>query len=220
MNGILWSEQLDRIFMTNYESDPSLTWQYFGSSTGFMRQYPGMSDIPAARQYLCIVRMPMMFVVKPQMCLINLLGFYLLDKKKKIATKWGQGEWEPDLFDCRLRPWYLQAAASPKDMIILVDTSGSMTGVRKEIAKHVVLTLLDTLSENDFINIYKFSEKPIPVVPCFHDKLVQVRSSLAAFYSRLCCIRSYSFCRVLAPYMLITIIHRPIWRMFESCATE
>lgn len=59
-------------------------------------------------------------------------------------------------------------------MIILVDTSGSMTGVRKEIAKHVVLTLLDTLSENDFINIYKFSEKPIPVVPCFKDKLVQV----------------------------------------------
>ncbi|XP_046457590.1 voltage-dependent calcium channel subunit alpha-2/delta-3-like isoform X4 [Daphnia pulex] len=129
LNGIQWSEQLDRIFMTNYESDPSLTWQYFGSSTGFMRQYP--------------------------------------------ATKWGQGEWEPDLFDCRLRPWYLQAAASPKDMIILVDTSGSMTGVRKEIAKHVVLTLLDTLSENDFINIYKFSEVPVPVVPCFKDKVVQ-----------------------------------------------
>ena len=41
MNGIIWSEQLDRIFVTNYESDPSLTWQYFGSSTGFMRQYPG-----------------------------------------------------------------------------------------------------------------------------------------------------------------------------------
>lgn len=91
------------------------------------------------------------------------------------ATKWGQGEWEPDLFDCRLRPWYLQAAASPKDMIILVDTSGSMTGVRKEIAKHVVLTLLDTLSENDFINIYKFSEVPVPVVPCFKDKVVQVK---------------------------------------------
>ena len=41
MNAIQWSEQLDRIFVTNYESDPSLGWQYFGSSTGFMRQYPG-----------------------------------------------------------------------------------------------------------------------------------------------------------------------------------
>ena len=41
MNAIAWSEQLDRIFMNNYESDPSLGWQYFGSSAGFMRQYPG-----------------------------------------------------------------------------------------------------------------------------------------------------------------------------------
>ena len=41
MNGIVWSEQLDRIFISNYESDPSLTWQFFGSSTGFMRQFPG-----------------------------------------------------------------------------------------------------------------------------------------------------------------------------------
>ena len=91
------------------------------------------------------------------------------------GTIWAQNDSEPDLFDCRLRPWYLQAAASAKDMIILVDTSGSMMGVRKEIAKQVVLTLLDTLHENDFINIYKFSGTPEPVVPCFRDKLVQVQ---------------------------------------------
>ena len=112
------------------------------------------------------------------------------------ATKWGQGEWEPDLFDCRLRPWYLQGAASAKDMIILVDTSGSMTGVRKEIAKHVVLTLLDTLSENDFINIYKFSEVPVPVVPCFKDKIVQVRGQSFLFSKqnqRQCVIMPYCF---------------------------
>jgi voltage-dependent calcium channel alpha-2/delta-3 len=41
MNAIYWSEHLDRIFINNYESDPSLGWQYFGSSAGFMRQYPG-----------------------------------------------------------------------------------------------------------------------------------------------------------------------------------
>ena len=81
---------------------------------------------------------------------------------------------DPDLFDCRLRPWYLQAAASAKDVFILVDTSGSMTGVRKEIAKHVVLTLLDTLSENDYVNVYNFSGHPDAIVPCFKDKMVQV----------------------------------------------
>mgnify|MGYP001336290667 CR=1 FL=1 len=45
--------------------------------------------------------------------------------------------------------------------------SGSMTGLRKEIAKHVVLNILETLSEDDFVTIYKFSKHPTPLVPCF-----------------------------------------------------
>ena len=40
-NVINWSDNLNAIFINNYESDPSLSWQYFGSSTGFTRTYPG-----------------------------------------------------------------------------------------------------------------------------------------------------------------------------------
>lgn len=36
-----WSEKLDEVFLQNYRSDPSLSWQYFGSTAGFMRHYPG-----------------------------------------------------------------------------------------------------------------------------------------------------------------------------------
>lgn len=128
IKAIEWSENLDQIFRDNYKNDPTLSWQFFGSSTGFMRQFP--------------------------------------------ASKW---KMEPvDLYDCRLRSWYMEAATSPKDVIILLDSSGSMMGQRLDIAKHVVYTILDTLGTNDFVNIFTFSDKVKPVVGCFEDTLVQV----------------------------------------------
>ncbi|KAK2575606.1 hypothetical protein KPH14_011311 [Odynerus spinipes] len=127
LRAIKWSEELDKTFINNYEQDPSLSWQYFGSATGFMRQYP--------------------------------------------ATNWYMET--VDLFDCRTRSWYIEAATSPKDILILMDTSGSMTGMRREIARHVVNNILDTLGNNDFVNIITFSNVTKEVVPCFNDTLVQ-----------------------------------------------
>ena len=42
LGAIQWSEHLDPLFVNNYEGDPSLSWQFFGSSSGFLRRYPGM----------------------------------------------------------------------------------------------------------------------------------------------------------------------------------
>lgn len=83
-------------------------------------------------------------------------------------------ELEVDLYDCRTRPWYIEGAASPKDLIILVDNSGSMTGLRREIARQVVNDILDTLGNNDYVNVYNFSEEISEVVPCYENQLVQV----------------------------------------------
>lgn len=41
MNGVYWSEALNKVFVDNFNRDPSLIWQYFGSAKGFFRQYPG-----------------------------------------------------------------------------------------------------------------------------------------------------------------------------------
>lgn len=128
LHAIQWSEELDQTFINNYNNDPSLSWQYFGSSTGFMRQFP--------------------------------------------AIHWklnGSNPHDPDLFDCRTRSWFIEAATSSKDVLILVDTSGSMTGIRKEIARHVVNNILDTLGNNDYVNIIKFSNITEQVGFSFHD---------------------------------------------------
>lgn len=42
VNALRWSEHLDPVFVNNYEVDPSLSWQFFGSTTGFLRRFPGM----------------------------------------------------------------------------------------------------------------------------------------------------------------------------------
>ena len=49
------------------------------------------------------------------------------------------------------------AAASSKDVLILLDTSGSMTGLRLEIATKLVESILDTFTDNDFFNVITFA---------------------------------------------------------------
>ncbi|CAL8337850.1 unnamed protein product [Arctogadus glacialis] len=129
LNGAYMSEALNDVFVDNFQKDPTLTWQYFGSATGFFRLYPGI-------------------------------------------------KWTPDdngvvTFDCRNRNWYIQAASSPKDVVIVVDVSGSMKGLRLTIAKHTINTILDTLGENDFVNIIAYSDYVSYVEPCFKGTLVQ-----------------------------------------------
>lgn len=64
-----------------------------------------------------------------------------------------------DLFDARKRPWYIQGATSPKNIVILIDASGSMHGVPLKIAKLSAQRLIDTFGDNDFFNVVYFNIK-------------------------------------------------------------
>ena len=44
-----------------------------------------------------------------------------------------------------------------------------MTGLRKEIAKHVVINIMETLGEDDFVTVLTFSDETKPLVECFTD---------------------------------------------------
>uniref|UniRef100_A0A8C6SPQ5 Calcium channel, voltage-dependent, alpha 2/delta subunit 4b n=1 Tax=Neogobius melanostomus TaxID=47308 RepID=A0A8C6SPQ5_9GOBI len=129
LNAIYNSEALNDVFIGNFQKDPTLTWQFFGSSAGFFRLYPGIKWTPDANG---------------------------------VAA-----------FDCRNRNWYIQAATSPKDIIIMVDISGSMKGLKMTIAKHTINTILDTLGENDFVNVIAYTDYVRYVEPCFKGTLVQ-----------------------------------------------
>lgn len=62
--------------------------------------------------------------------------------------------------------------------MILLDASGSMSGQSFELAISTVSAILDTLSDNDFVNLIAFSDKTRSVVPCFKDKMVSKKSVL------------------------------------------
>lgn len=63
---------------------------------------------------------------------------------------------------------------SPKDIIILLDQSGSMKGKRRKLSHQIINDILDTLNDNDFVNIYTFNNVTSPLVDCFNDTLFQV----------------------------------------------
>lgn len=52
-----------------------------------------------------------------------------------------------------------------------------MTGQRRDVARHVVLNILEALGSNDFVNVLTFNETVNEVVPCFKDTLVQVNQN-------------------------------------------
>ena len=122
-----WSQELDEVFVQNYQSDPALSWQYFGSETGILRHFPAMAW-------------------KPE---------------------------EVDTYDCRRRSWYIETATCSKDVVILFDNSGSMSGYRNFVAQNTVRSILETFSNNDFITVLNYSAGIDDVVPCFKNRLVQ-----------------------------------------------
>lgn len=90
------------------------------------------------------------------------------------ASKWNK-YYHEDWYDARMRPWYVGAATSPKDVVILVDNSGSIKMTEpNSLTQLVVRNLLDTLGPDDFVNVLLFQEEVHALVPGMDDKLVPV----------------------------------------------
>uniref|UniRef100_A0AAQ4RFA8 Calcium voltage-gated channel auxiliary subunit alpha2delta 1 n=1 Tax=Gasterosteus aculeatus aculeatus TaxID=481459 RepID=A0AAQ4RFA8_GASAC len=66
---------------------------------------------------------------------------------------------------------YIQGAASPKDMLILVDASGSVSGLTLKLIRTSVSEMLETLSDDDYVNVVYFNTR-VKKTACF-EHLVQ-----------------------------------------------
>lgn len=82
---------------------------------------------------------------------------------------------ESDIYDCRLRPWYVSAEGAPRDILILLDASGSMTNSSNLlIGEQFTLALLSALTDDDHVNVLRFNVEVKSPISCFNDILVPV----------------------------------------------
>uniref|UniRef100_A0A673I2S1 Voltage-dependent calcium channel subunit alpha-2/delta-1-like n=1 Tax=Sinocyclocheilus rhinocerous TaxID=307959 RepID=A0A673I2S1_9TELE len=132
LNELNWTAALDEVFKKNWENDPSLLWQVFGSATGLARYFP--------------------------------------------ASPWVDTRSTPnkiDLYDVRRRPcdYIVTNMFKLCSNYAILHRSGSVSGLTLKLIRTSVSEMLETLSDDDFVNIVSFNNSAKSVA-CF-ENLVQ-----------------------------------------------
>ncbi|KAL3927885.1 MAG: hypothetical protein SGARI_005199 [Bacillariaceae sp.] len=60
-------------------------------------------------------------------------------------------------YDPRIRPWYVAGSSGPKNVLLMLDVSGSMDGIRLYFLKQAAIRIVDTLTIGDRIALIPFS---------------------------------------------------------------
>jgi len=64
----------------------------------------------------------------------------------------------PETYDARFRPWYAAAVSGPKDVVAVIDVSGSMDGNRIKLARQAAAAVVDTLTWADRVTLITFND--------------------------------------------------------------
>ncbi|CAM9840679.1 unnamed protein product [Chrysoparadoxa australica] len=83
----------------------------------------------------------------------------------------GQAQKKCGAYDARTRPWYVAAGSGPKDLVVIVDTSGSMVEEnRMALAIDAAIAVIDGATFDNYIGVIEFNSRAGPLV---FDNLVQ-----------------------------------------------
>ena len=83
---------------------------------------------------------------------------YFADQKSGSYIGWPTVDWCPTNYDPRFRPWYASGSTGPKDVVIVVDVSGSMGEAnRYNLARQATGAVLDTLDWKDYVAVILFN---------------------------------------------------------------
>ncbi len=83
-------------------------------------------------------------------------------------TQWPGLHWCLGDYDPRFRPWYATAASGPKDVVIVIDSSGSMAAGRMDMAIAAATKVIKTLTASDYVSVVDFASNAV----AYSDQLV------------------------------------------------
>ncbi|KAI1700888.1 cache domain-containing protein [Ditylenchus destructor] len=90
-----------------------------------------------------------------------------------------------DLFDPRFRPWFVGAETAPKDVLFLIDYSGSAKGQHSHLMKMTTMYILSTLSPNDYFGgIWYNSKKGFVLADCCSDNFLPATTRNKRLFKR------------------------------------
>ena len=88
-------------------------------------------------------------------------AYWLVGFALPLLLMWGWLYFLTDIpaYDPRTRPWYVKAAGEPKDIVIVIDSSGSMLEYdRMKYARKAAKQVLKTLNDDDRVAVISFSD--------------------------------------------------------------
>lgn len=145
------------------------TWDYSVSTVHFP-PFPGSRDDPAVLEDICFSKsLDTFFSEKREADKPYWAQYGIENPEMHVGMSSGAFRFYParhnetcNTYDPRIRPWYVAGSSGPKNVVLILDTSGSMEGIRLYFLKQAAIRIIDTLTIGDRIVLIPFSTKAQP----------------------------------------------------------